>query len=339
MSGEKERVARGAFNSFLINSLRDLALPQNTDVETLRYAKDILSCLIDEFLQDGAIVGRYESSWNGGLGSSAWRNMPCLPDFLEYAELSRLPEEMQVSEMESVLNRLKGSLKALTRRTTGRAISLPSTFDRTSRFMVFSLGATGDDDDNLPLILSAQGTMLFSALENESETLIAQDEASRLFPKFPSIANNCADLYAMGRSLGIWMLLIGQDLNSIAASPVADSIFQNAATFFTGYIQNENAIEAMERCGLPRRLLLKNTDRDFMLPSGKEGSRRWLISRGMNQHFYGDLYLDFASLGLGMNAPAEVKLRQEYQERYGNKYRWCSELAKHLENQTIDAQV
>lgn len=144
------------------------------------------------------------------------------------------------------------------------------------------------------------------------------------------------------------MMLIGQDLNPIADSPVATNIFQNTATYFTGYLQDKTAIEAMTARGIPWELLIENTE-DSFFPPKREGARRWLISQG-NRHYFGDLYPSFASVGLTMNGPSQERdseghpltkeqIRRRFFDKYPNKYKACSELAKYLENQSIDARA
>lgn len=323
------------FRDFLVNGLRELALPREIDSTTARTAKDSLSLLVDSFLKDPEMRRRRDLAFDDGLGKGAWEQFPTLRDFIPYMIFDHLPLSMRTETVAAILSTMAGSLAALCCRTSGEAIASPSTFRKDSKLTVYTLGQFGDDDDSLPMLLSAQANVISGAF-GVNKTAFIQDEASMAIARFNSVGAFNADIFAKGRALGIWATLLGQDINPIIASEYGTQIFQNTETFVTGYIKTD-AVEGLVSKGIPRELLKQNVDTNFFLPQ-HECARRWLISQG-TKHMFGDYYPSFASLALTMNEEEEVTLKQQIEaENPGNKYLQIAAIAKTLKSRSIDAK-
>ena len=73
-------------------------------------------------------------------------------------------------------------------------------------------------------------------------------------------------------------------------------------------------------------------------PDPRESSSRWVVYH-KKQAWIGDYYPSFANLALSMNFADEEQLKEEFQQRYPNKYECLSKLSLHLKSKSLEAEV
>lgn len=339
MDAEKYEIAETTYRKFLLAALVSLTTSADDADRLINFYGDILTNLISTFLTDEGIKERYRLAYKDGFGSESWLKMPCLPNFVEFMSVTRLPAELQNPDAEKAIQNMKMSLAALMQRQAGKAISQPSTFRADKPLVVYALGSVSNDADMVPALLAAQSSMLAQTFTRK-QTYVVAEEATHLW-KFPSYRTLVSEWFTGKAKSGVWICWVGQSLEIMLQHKEASSILDNVGTILVGWIR-PGAVKTLASAGLDPELVQQCTHAKFN-PSQEadicEYATQWLIETDGAYHF-GYYYPDFASLGLTMNNPDEVDLRKEIYDQAGavSKYQKVAAVAAHLESSSIDTQ-
>jgi hypothetical protein len=328
------QIAQKIFRKFLVDACKDLALGDDPDKGKERQYKQVLAILIESFLARPAIQERYEAAFDGGFGSEQWRNFPTLIDFFTYLDAKHLPEIVRTPESEQSVKEIALSIGAILARPIGQAISRPSTFKSESKLTVVALAGLSGNDDAMPLALAASSFVLSSSLENDL-TLFIGDESSYL-ATFDSYMQIVSGFFSGGRKMGVWVHLLGQNIDRIAASPFAEDIFANTTTYFCGQVTSKVAA-SLEARGVPKHLLKRNIANDEI--NVQDALTEWVYSQPEEGQHCSVFYPpSFAHLALAVNGKEEQRLRKQFNEMFpGDKYAANAAFAKHLREQSTEA--
>lgn len=329
---EKAEIKRKLFEDNLLDLVLGLSIPANTDTQRRSRCKKVHQICFAQFWKSEPIQKRYEFAHNGGFGTSAWLEMPTLVDYMKFLSLENLPDT--TAEFESAVMEMRLNLTALISDPKKfNALCKPSTFRSDNPLIVYALSNLKDDEEAAPFAASAHSSAIVRALQYPKNMFVG-DENSILL-KNPSYGDVIGSLFSQGRKSDIWVGLAGQTLKTINESPVSNDILENVGAHFVGNI-TDKAIPILQAEGIPQNLLEKAAT-EFE-PDPTECSSRWIVYH-KKQAWIGDYYPSFANLALSMNFADEEKLKQEYRQRYPNKYEFLSELSLHLKSKSMEADV
>ena len=211
----KEREERMTdFKEFVCSALMIMSFGSGeattSDDRLLKQAiRSVLVPAVDRFYAEGAIITRYECAKEGGLGSTAWENIPTLTDFADFFEtkaLTDIPVEvLRDPNTQRAINQIKRQLRFWITSRVGRAIARPSTIDAKAQMLVFALRGLSDSDDAAILALSAYGNTIRNTLSHP-ESICFIDEFSVLL-EWDEIGHLIARLCANGAKAGIRVIL------------------------------------------------------------------------------------------------------------------------------------
>jgi hypothetical protein len=328
-------IAQKLFRKFLVDAMKDLALGDDPDKTKERQYKQVLAILIEQFLSRQDIQERYDAAFDGGFGSDAWQAFPTLKDFYAYLNPENLPEMVRNDDTEQTIKEIALSIGAILARPIGEAISRPSTFRSESKFTVVALAGLSGNDDAKPLALAAASFVLASSLDND-RTLFIGDESSYL-SAFEAYMQIVAGFFSGGRKMGIWCHLLGQNDKGIQASPFAEDIYSNVATYFAGKVSSKVAA-SLEAHGVPAHLLKRNISEDED-DDHQDALTEWIYSQPEEgRHCAVFFPPSFAHLALAVNGKPELRLRKQFNEMFPNdKYAANAAFAKHLREQSTEA--
>jgi hypothetical protein len=317
---QKERL--DDYKEFLVKALDTMVMGTETENQLGKRVHTVLWQALAAFFNDSRIAARYDTAFEQGFGSAAWKQMPTLVDFVEtVANLDLGIDSVMVKEaIATILLELRGWLAS----RVGRAISQPSTIRTDARLTIFALRNVGDNIEAAVLALSAQSMAFRRALE-VTDSLLAIDESPILF-KYNGIAQIIGQVCANGAKSGIRPLIIGQDPDTIANSVAGSQILQNLNTRFVGAIQ-PNALPSYQRLfGYDPSLLLPNTDESFRINASKLCSN-WLVDvdsrlTPCSHHPSPELLAAVA------NNQKEQRARQRVLAKYSNKFAGYAAFAK-----------
>ena len=328
----KAEAKRELFESNLLDLVLGLSIPANTDAQRRSRCKKVHQICFAQFWKSEPIQKRYEFAHNGGFGTTASQEMPTLVDYMRFLSLENLPDT--TAEFESAVTEMRLNLAALISDPKKfNALCKPSTFRSDNPLIVYALSNLKDDEEAAPFAASAHSNAISRALQHP-QNLFLGDEGSILL-KNPSYAGVVGGLYSQGRKAGIWVGLAGQTLKTINESSAANDILENTGVHFVGNI-TDKAIPILQAEGIPQHLLEKAAT-EFE-PDPRECSSRWIVYH-KKQAWIGDYYPSFANLALSMNFMDEEKLKQEFQQRYSNKYESLAKLSHHLKSKSLEADV
>ncbi|MDI9641495.1 hypothetical protein QM565_38055 [Geitlerinema splendidum] len=152
--------------------------------------------------------------------------MPTLKDFRRYCTRERL-NLVDFEDLDKrALNQI-ATTDALFTSEVGRVLSQPSTFNPNPLIKFFALSGLKNESgqDGYLMAINAHAACIRTALSHR-KSLFVGDEQSVLL-KREGFAQMVGDLCATGRKDGISVLLIAQDIDSIAQCSTASQILQN----------------------------------------------------------------------------------------------------------------
>lgn len=315
------------FKEFLIDILETMVVGskprQNVNPDTVR---SLLVLAIEKFYskENIEIHNRFTAAYLAGMGTPEWENTPVLADFIKSLGPERLelvnPTEDTIRHLEIVKIRLKYWLST----RVGKAISAPSTIDSKAKLIVYAMANLEKDDDAAVMMLAINMQALRKSMQYP-ESVILIDEVSILV-KFDPIAKMISRFCANGLKSGIQILMVGQDVDSIAKSPYGSQILQNTPIKVIGRIESKAVDSMVKELGIEQELIQANATKAFYTIPQLLASN-WLVSADgvTNACRY---YADEILLGSVANNPNEVALRKEIMAKHDNKFDGLTEFSR-----------
>jgi hypothetical protein len=316
-----------------------LALDGRDDPHLLSDYKQIVTMLSNAWFIDPAIRRQYDLAYDAGFGSGNWMGMPTLRTFLEFADVSRLPDESQ-NEYRDSMDKFRAQLAAFLSSPTGQRISSPTTFNIEKSVVVCALGNINSktETDVLPLIAAVLGLTTSAALTYDS-VAVRCDEASKLFD-FEVVPQTFGGYYSGGRKQGLNAHLIAQDLQSLERSEHFSKIRDNVTAWAIGRVtpQASHYLSQRDKLNIPLELV-ELVDQSSPEPNPHEAYSRWVV-KTENRALLGRYSPSFLHLAIAMNSPLENKWRDEIMAAYpGNRLAGYAACARVLRERSLDGKI
>jgi hypothetical protein len=318
-----------------------LALNGRSDANLLASYKEIVSMLANAWFVDPEIRRRYDMAYDVGYSDTDdWKGMPTLRTFLEFAHISRLPEESQ-DEYKASMDRFVAHLGAFLSSPTGQRVSSPTSFDIVDKpLVVCALGNinTKAETDVLPLISAVLGMTTSAALSFDAVS-VRLDEASKLFD-YEVVPRTFGGYFSGGRKQGLNAHVIGQDLQSLERSPHFSKISDNTTSWSIGRVtpQASHYLSQRDKLNIPIELM-NLVDQSSPEPSRYEAYSRWVV-KTENRVLLGRYSPSFLHLAIAMNSKVENKWRDEIMASYpGNRLAGYAACARILKERSLDGKI
>jgi hypothetical protein len=333
--------AISSFREFLVRGLSDMVCTDDDASTVQKKNADLLSILVESFLACPEIQAKRDAAFDGGIGSSAWKQFPTLRQFLGWMILENLPVMNQTKDNQAALQQMGLALGAVLARPLGAAIARPSTFKSRSKLVLVAIAQT-DAQDIKPVALAAASFVFSNALAAKGKTLFIGDENTYLAP-LDAYMSMVSSFYLKGRTMGIHANLIGQTLApTLQNKKYAQNIFDNVSTYMGGRLSRDGAKDLIDR-GVPPHLFEKKfRDRDGGQRTDREKAvSRWIISEpDEGRHFKVFSAPSYDQLALAVNGTQDVIDRAGFQAQYpDDPYRATREFANQIRSKSNDAEL
>lgn len=309
---ERERRMKIWENS-LRTALISLAMGKIDDPELYERVDSILLKLLNIFFNDEIIIERYNNAFDYGWQSSYWQDIPVLEDLLFFCSREKLGLYEYSDIDERAIAQISNQIGAkLVDPNIGKAISRPSDIPPLPDMTFFALSGLTNETNSYIMALVAQMACLNVALENP-KSLFVMDECSVLLNK-RGFADIVGERFATGRKEGQSVLLVGQDLESIAKCSARDKILVNTDYHLIGKTTSSsiNTYEALLKT--PYEVILPNTAQSFV------SNRQYLFSNWLlcqDDRFWSCQYFpSLIALAALANSQDERAARAKILERY-----------------------
>lgn len=309
-------------------SLLALVVERDTKSEIRSRYRRLLDLSLSAFNDDPKIIERWKRAHEGGLGSEAWSKSPALPDFVrcltpEYLERARTKKDPHGSNLSLTpqqkldLAEIRLALETVIDTPLGQTISGPTTIDYSTPLVVIGIGGLKDKRDLQVLTFAAQSIAIKRTLLCD-RSLIAFDEASYLVGTYDCMSEFLGELLSKARKLGATIVWGGQQLTAILNCANAADILENTTYYAIGQLAATAPATIAPALGIPKNILLKNTQKNFALPESEFASH-WLFSDGERLAFcrYNPPH---KALALLVNQRGREKKRQEFFAKHQDKY-------------------
>lgn len=322
------------YKDFLCNCLKVMVVGESNDILLNQTVRTVLYQTLNRFFADEQLLKRYEEAEKSGLGTTQWQQMPTLKDFLAYFRKlvkEGVFENLQQSDnvvafsyqsqsiLPKALEQIALRLSYWTESRVGRAISSPSSVPTNAAIVVLALRQISDNEDAAILSLVAYAAALRKAMENPISIFFI-DESPILF-KFPSIVKLIASIISNGAKSGVRVILTAQDPDTIFHSEAGQQIFQNINTKIIGKITKDAKPSFVNLLKYPEELISLCVD---FFPKRYGLYTQWLLDDNGTITFC-RYYTPIVALGLVANNNDEQKVRQQFLERYSDKYEAVSQ--------------
>lgn len=269
----------------------------------------LTQCYAD-FLDDKTIKLRYELAIEGGFGSAAYKNMPILETFVDYAEdWFTLYVENKKDRISTLVNDtvdiIVTQLRGVLRTSLGASINGISSFDTNVQVLVVGLTDVSENLDSLIYAMSGLNVLMRQSL-SAKRSLLATDEGTILY-KFPFYARETGIIPVHGRKWGCNFLVAAQEIQTILRSCSGNEIFKNLDNIFCGHIE-DSAISEMLELNFRSELIRPYTSEAFK-PNPELLHSYWYLKRG-DQHLEVTHPASELMLSLGATDPDENAARQ-----------------------------
>jgi hypothetical protein len=336
---ESRNEAIATFRDFLVKALKDLSMGGDEDARTLKTNADILSILVEAFLNQEDIKHRRDAAYDGGMGSLQWSRFPTFRDFLKFLKIENLPAINQTKEYADAIGSMNLSFSAVLSRPLGAAIANPSTFKANSNLILVGIGSV-DAQDIKPVALAA-AAFVFASTADAEKTLFIGDENTYLAP-IDAYMSMVSSFYLKGRTMGVHANLIGQSLAATNQSPFAQNIYDNCSTFMAGRVSKDGKKDLVER-GVPEHLFERRlSDRDSGQRADRENAvSRWIYSEPEEGRHYKVFSVpSYDHLALAVNGRGDIKDREVYAAQYpDDKCAANRAFANHIRSRSNDAEL
>ena len=294
-----------------------IGISNNPDREVL--VNSLLTDCYHDFHEVAKIKQRYEAAIAGGYGSDAYKQMPILSDFVEFAEnwfkqyvvgKAETNSELSKETIDLILIQLRGILKT----PLGKSIDGISSFDINTEVLVIGLTDVAENLDSLLYAMSGLNA-LFRGAFSSKRSLLGIDEGTILY-KFKFFARETGIIPVHGRKWGCNFLIAAQETSTIQNSIAGNEIFKNLDNIFCGYIKSP-AVEEMESLEFLPELLQQYTTAAFK-PSREFLQSYWYLKRG-DQHLEVTHAPSHLLLALGATDPDEEAARNKIMAEYDDE--------------------
>lgn len=336
---ESRNEAMATFRDFLVRALKDMSMGGDCDARTLKTNADILSILVEAFLNQENIKQRRDAAYDGGIGSIQWSAFPTFRDFLKFLKIENLPEINRTDDYKAAIASMNLSFSAVLARPLGAAIANPSTFKAKSSLILVGIGSV-DPQDIKPVALAA-AAFVFAATADAEKTLFIGDENTYLAP-IDAYMSMVSSFYLKGRTMGVHVHLIGQSLGATNQSPFAQNIYDNCSTFMAGRVSKDGKKDLVER-GVPNHLFERRlSDRDSGQRADRENAvSRWIFSEPEEgRHYKVFSAPSYDHLALAVNGRGDIKDREIFAAEHPNdKCAANRAFANHIRSRSNDAEL
>ncbi len=330
------------YKEFLSGCLLAMVIGEATNQDELmrQTIRTVLHCLINQFFGELTILNRFDAAEAGGLGTSAWQDIPTLKDFVPLCTVENLNQLVgldgsyqQVGDNNAQINwslvprameQIRLMLNYWIGSRIGQAISSPSTVSSNAELLVFALRQVTQSVDAAILALVAYAASMRRALGSPISIFFI-DESPILFA-FPEISRQVGRICANGAKSGIRVFLTAQSPVTIAKSVAAADILQNINTRLVGRIE-AGAIPSYVDTFQWRREVVAQCSR--FEPSKVGMFSRWLLDDIGIQSIV-RYYPSYIQLAIVANNSDEQAARQTYMAAYPNKFYAISAFAQAL---------
>lgn len=295
---------RKALTSIAMGKIQDPRLAQRVDTFILK--------TLDCFLQDVDIIERYNLAFEKGWKSPEWQDMPTLADWLNFCSKEQLHLKTLEPLDEAAIHQIHTQVTALLTSPLGKAIGYPSSFSPQPAIKFFALSGLSNEQDQYLMALNAHAACIRNALSS-AKSLFIGDELSVLFKK-AGFAEAVGELCAVGRKNGISVLLLAQDIDSIAECCAGAQILQNIVYRITGRLTTNGAASWVQRLGYVPDIINQNAT-EFFLPRRSELYSNWLIETS-DRYWQCRFYPGEMILATVANNPAELQARARVLAHY-----------------------
>ncbi len=300
----------------LLTILIEIVMGQS-DSNSIRYRRveAILVILLKTFFNDQEINERINKAFKEGWQSEAWQSMPVLKDLLFYCSIGQLNMEYNEADDEAakfIVNQIESKLNDP---NIGKAIGNVSNVPPSPAVTMFALSGLSNESNSYVMALVAQMASFNICMESSS-SLAIYDEVTELI-KLPGFARIIANGFSRGRKQGLSIVLIGQDIGTIAKSSVKDQIVENTNYWLIGNIQNSSSPEDyVSLLGLPLRALSPNKSWSLK-PSKKTMSSSFLLKQKAGHRYWRTIYYSSAmTLATTANSQDERAARARVLSRF-----------------------
>ncbi|MGV2831950.1 hypothetical protein [Myxosarcina sp. GI1(2024)] len=303
-----------------------IGISNNPDREVL--VNSLLTDCYYDFHSSEEIKIRYERAIAGGYGSQAYREMPILENFVDFAEewfrnyikgKAETNSELSRETIDLILIQLRGILKT----PLGRSINGISSFNTDTDVLVIGLTDVAENLDSLLYAMSGLNALYRGAF-SAKRSLLGIDEGTILY-KFPFFARETGIIPVHGRKWGCNFLIAAQEITTIRDSISGQEIFKNLDNIFCGYIQSP-ALAEMESIDFYPELLKYYTTQAFK-PSKELLQSYWYLKRS-DQHLEVIHPPSHLLLALGATDPDEEAARAKIMAQYDDEIEGLKAFAK-----------
>ena len=335
---EKYEFAFGLLQNQWTQTIPDLAIGGRRDPGLRADYGDISSMLVSAWMRDPEIRRRYDVAFDGGFGSEAWKQMPTLRLFLDWASPQHFPTESQTEDNERILADFKSRFGAFLSRPSGERISKPSDFDTDRPIVVAALGDVNNmsETEALPLISSVLGLTTAAALSYD-RVAIEGDESSVLC-RYGCYRVAMGGYFSGGRKQGMYPAMYGQDLESLQGEGSSKYI-GNTKTLVVGRVAEDSShylAHPDKGLGLPLSLL-QLVDQGSSEPPRREGYSRWLV-RYEGKLIVGRYSPSFFQMAITFNGKKVDRLRDPHLAAHpGDRLAGYVSFARWLKANSLDS--
>ncbi|MGB5711119.1 MAG: hypothetical protein WBM44_09450, partial [Waterburya sp.] len=297
--------------------------------------KSLLAIAVEYFYSqtNEKIYRRFVNAFKGGFGSDAWAKTPTLHDFITILGFERLgisqPSEPQVKSLKFIRLRLEYWLNS----KIGRSLSSPSTIQAASTLLtVYALTKLNDPDKASVLTLAINQEAERKAMSHQYSEIIVDEFSIQV--ELEAVAKMVARKCASGLKAGISMTLVGQDIDSVLASPYKGKILANTPTRLIG-LMTDGAIDGLKEAFKYEPEIIEICSSKKFFPITSQLATNWLLdNRKTLNHVR--FYSDAVTLAVAANNPNQVKRRQELSNQYREQGKY---VAIHAYAQEIKEQL
>ena len=300
-----------SWKSFTRTTLVSIVMGRVDDPPLQQRCENLITRILNLFLSDPRIKGRYKEAFKNGWRTQQWKLMPTLSDILPFCSKGLLDLGEDDLDLRA-LNQIKAQITALLESPLGEMIGRPSTFSPEPKMKFFALGGATGQYESYILSLSAYSSCMRTVLSSP-KSLFVGDELSVLF-KRPGFSELVGELAAVGRKQGIGMVLLSQDPDAICNSVAGEQIQQNLGYRITGAITT-SAVNSFEKFfNYDKQRILNNATESY-LPNPRELCSYWLVEKAglyWDTRYYPSPIL----LGAVANSTQEVAARRRMLAKY-----------------------
>lgn len=314
---EREK-RRNIWRNSLKTVLVALAMGKIEDPTLNEAVENIITKLLNAFLNHQPTVDRYNNAFDYGWKSSYWQRMPVLEDLIFFCSKEKLGLYNCTDLEERAIAQINNQISAkIVDPNIGKSISRPSNIPPLPQMTFFALSGLTSETNSTIMAMAAQMACLNAALENP-RSLFVMDECSVLLDK-PGFADVVGERFATGRKEGQSVLLIGQDLDAIANCSSRSKIMQNTDYYLIGKTTSSATKVYEDLLKIPSEVISHNSAMTFTA-NKQDMFSNWLVCQD-DRYWSCQYYPPLISLAALANSQDERAHRNSILCKYPNTER------------------